>query len=143
MYLQGEQEMFFAAARSASEAPAAPDAGAKRKGRGKKPKTKAKPGRKPVLWSVPGDLQVRGMVLAGQGKDQRLIVAGAKGDWVTSPDAYEGKLGAVLRVLSVEDGKTLAEINLPAPPAYDGMSAADGKLYLTTRDGRLICLGGR
>ena len=143
MYLKGEQEVFFASARSASDTAAAPDAPEPQGQRGKTTRAKKSAGRKTVLWSTPGDLQVRCMLLAGQGKDKRLIVAGAKGDWVISPDAYEGKLGAVLRVLSIADGKTLAEIDLPAPPAYDGMSAAGGKLYITTRDGRLLCLGGR
>jgi len=142
MYLKGEQEVLFASARSASGTVTAPDAGGRRTQRDKKPKTRKKAGRKAVLWSTPGDLQVRCMVLAGQGEDKRLFIAGAKGDWVISPDAYEGKLGTVLRVLSIADGKTLAEHKLPAPPVQDGMSAAGGKLYIVTRDGHLLCLAG-
>jgi outer membrane protein assembly factor BamB len=141
MYLKGEQEMFFAAARSASAAMVEAAAPRRRGKQDKKAKPK-KPARKTVLWSVPGDMQALAMVLTGQGEDQRLFVAGPKGDWVVSPDAYEGKLGVVLRVLSTVDGKTLAEHKLPAPPIQDGLSAAGGKLYVVTRDGRLICLGG-
>ena len=81
------------------------------------------------------------MVLAGEGKDKRLFVAGAKGDWVVSQDAYEGKLGTVLRVISIDDGKIIAEHNLPGFPLFDGMSAARGHLFISFADGRVVCLG--
>ena len=96
-----------------------------------------------VLWSTPGDLQVRGMVLAGEGDEKRLLVAGAKGDWVISQVAYEGKLGSVLRVISIDDGQIIAEHNLPGLPIFDGMSAARGRLYLSLDDGRVVCLGAK
>ncbi len=135
MYLAGEKEMFFAAGKTKS---AAPKANRTRKG-------KARPGagaKKNVIWSTPGDLQVRGMVLAGEGKDKRLIVAGAKGDWVISPEAYEGKMGNVLRVISIADGKTIAEHDLPGLLVFDGLIAASGRLYLTMQDGTVRCFSG-
>ena len=70
-----------------------------------------------------------------------LFIAGAKGDWVISQDAYQGKQGSVLRVLSVEDGKTIAEHELPALPVFDGLSVAGGHLYLSMTDGRVACFG--
>ena len=82
------------------------------------------------------------MVLAGQGKDKRLIVAGARGDWVISQKAYDGKLGSVLRTIDITTGKTLAQRALPATPIFDGMSAAAGKLYLSLKDGSILCLAG-
>jgi len=30
---------------------------------------------------------------------------------------------------------------LEAPPAFDGMSAAHGRLYMATLDGKVICFG--
>ena len=136
MYLAGEKEIFFAAAKSKSAAPKAdpPRKGKRRRGAGAK---------KPVIWSTPGDLQVRGMVLAGEGKDKRLIVAGAKGDWVVSQKAYEGKMGSMLRVISIADGKTIAEHDLPDLPVFDGMSAAGGRLYIPTTNGTIVCYGGK
>ncbi|MBL7223492.1 MAG: PQQ-binding-like beta-propeller repeat protein [Candidatus Brocadiae bacterium] len=57
-------------------------------------------------------------------------------------DALDGKKGAVLLAISAADGTTLATHKLAAPPAWDGMAAAGGRLYLTTVDGKVLCLGG-
>ena len=89
-------------------------------------------------WSVPGDLQVRAMLLANN--DKTLFVAGAKGDWITSQDAYEGRLGSALRIMSAGDGRTISEYELSSPPVFDGISAANGKLYMAMTDGSIQCL---
>jgi hypothetical protein len=136
MYLAGEKEIFFAVERLGGARVVAPEAGKKKKG-GKR--TKGAKG-KEVLWSVPGDLQVRGMILAGEGEEKRLYVVGAKGDWRTSLDAWQGKEGCVLRVVSIGDGKVLSEQAIPGLPVFDGISAASGRLYLSLTDGRIVCL---
>jgi len=51
--------------------------------------------------------------------------------------AYE----ATLWIFSAEDGRLLRSVKLDAPPAWDGMAAANGKLYLCTQDGKLRCFG--
>jgi outer membrane protein assembly factor BamB len=56
--------------------------------------------------------------------------------------ALEGKDGAVLRAVSAKDGETLAEYLLDAPPVFDGMAAAGGRLYLATTGGKLVCFAG-
>ena len=43
-------------------------------------------------------------------------------------------------VASAEDGKILEERKVPAP-AWDGLAVAEGKLFLTTFDGQVVCLG--
>lgn len=43
--------------------------------------------------------------------------------------------------LSAADGKRLAAAELPAP-VWDGLAAAGGRLFLSTEDGRLLCLEG-
>jgi len=53
--------------------------------------------------------------------------------------AVDGKLGAILWALSCADGKKLAEYRLDAPPVFDGMAAANGKLYISAIDGKLTC----
>lgn len=138
MYLAGEKERLFAAeiTPTPDEPPPADPRARRRKGQ-----KSVFAENRDVLWSVPGDLQVRGMVLAGTDEGKRLIIAGAKGDWVTSTDAYDGKLGGVLRVVSIKDGSTIAEQDLPGLPVFDGMSAAGGRLFLSLRDGRVVCLG--
>lgn len=56
--------------------------------------------------------------------------------------ALEGRKGSQLIALAAADGKKLAAYQLPSMPTFDGLAAARGKLFLTTLDGKLICLGG-
>ncbi len=55
--------------------------------------------------------------------------------------AFEGRKGGSLVALSKKNGKRLAEYELDSPPVFDGMSAANGHLYLAARDGSLTCYG--
>jgi len=57
--------------------------------------------------------------------------------------ALENRSGALLQVVSARDGKMLAEYKLDSAPTWDGMAAASGRLYLSTMDGKVLCLGGR
>ena len=95
----------------------------------------------PEKWQKLIPLRVRAMVLAGD----RIFAAGTPD--VLDPDdplaAFEGRAGASLAVFSAADGKKLSEMKLEHPPAFDGMSAARGRLYLATQDGRLVCMGDR
>jgi len=94
----------------------------------------------PAKWQKMIPVRVRAMLLAGD----RLVVAGPPD--VVDPDdplaAFEGRKGAVLQIFSAKDGSLLASRKLEAPPVFDGMSAAHGRLYLATHDGRLLCLSG-
>ena len=55
--------------------------------------------------------------------------------------AYEGRKGAVLTAVSASDGKGLASYRLASMPNFDGMAAANGRLYCSTSDGKILCLG--
>jgi len=55
--------------------------------------------------------------------------------------AYDGKLGGVLWAASAADGKKLGQYKLDAAPAWDGLAAAYGKLYLSLKDGSIVCFG--
>ncbi len=57
--------------------------------------------------------------------------------------ALEGKKGGLLWAVSAADGKKLAEYKLDAPPVFDGMVAAGGRLYVSTMDGKVVCFGPR
>jgi outer membrane protein assembly factor BamB len=102
-------------------------------------------------------LQVQAMVLA----DKTLFIAGPP-DVVDEEDAFfaldnasvlaklaeqsemlNGKNGAVMWAVSATDGKKLAEYKLKSLPAYDGMVAAGGKLYLTTMNGEVASYSGK
>ena len=56
-------------------------------------------------------------------------------------DAYFGGKGGILRTVSKSDGKVLREIKLPAAPVFDGLSAAFGHIYVSLKDGSVLCLG--
>ena len=58
-------------------------------------------------------------------------------------EVLEGKKGAALVAVSAADGTTLAEYDLDAPPVFDGMAAAGGKLYLALINGTVICMRGK
>ena len=51
-----------------------------------------------------------------------------------------GELGAKLMVVSTADGSVISETRLDAPAVFDGMSAANGKIFLSDVKGRVICL---
>jgi len=75
----------------------------------------------PAFESAQGGQGVAALVLAGDAA----FVAGSQGGLV---------------VLAMADGKKLAERGLPSP-IWDGMAAAYGRLYVSTQDGDLVCLG--
>ena len=60
---------------------------------------------------------------------------------VAQAEALAGKRGAKLVAVSKKDGNKLTETNLPAPPIFDGMIAAGGRLYLAAIDGSVVCMG--
>jgi outer membrane protein assembly factor BamB len=94
---------------------------------------------RPAKWQEMVPLRIRAMVLAGD----RLFAAGLPD--VVPPDdpfeAFEGRQGVSLQVFSAKDGSLVKSVALKSPPAFDGMSAARGRLYLATEDGKLICFG--
>jgi hypothetical protein len=51
----------------------------------------------------------------------------------------EGRNGAGLWLLSKEDASILAQYDLEAAPILDGMAIANGRLYIATANGELMC----
>jgi len=90
-------------------------------------------------WSAHVPIRADAMVLT----QNALFLAGPP-DVVPEKDPYaalEGRMGAVLWAVSAEDGAKLAQQRLDSPPVFDGMIATTGKLYVSTVDGTLLCLG--
>jgi hypothetical protein len=56
--------------------------------------------------------------------------------------AYAGTEGATLHAVSAGTGENLAEYALKAPPVFDGLIAARGRLYMALEDGRVVCMSG-
>ncbi|MBT3201399.1 MAG: PQQ-binding-like beta-propeller repeat protein [Phycisphaerales bacterium] len=95
----------------------------------------------PPVWFKWVPLRIRAMTAA----KNALFVAGAP-DVLDPKDimgAFEGRKGALLWAVSKTDGKKLAEYKLDYPPVFDGMIAADGKLFVVTIDGGVRCYGSR
>ena len=91
------------------------------------------------LWSSSIPLTGKAMALA----DDVLFVAGTP---VAFPQddlakAYEGRMGGILWAASASTGEKLARYTLDAPPAWDSLAAANGLLFFSLADGRVICMG--
>ncbi|NQV34095.1 MAG: PQQ-binding-like beta-propeller repeat protein, partial [Phycisphaeraceae bacterium] len=57
--------------------------------------------------------------------------------------AYAGKAGGQLWVMAKTDGRVVRRYALDTIPVFDGMAAAHDSLYMTTVDGRVLCLSGQ
>lgn len=105
---------------------------------GKQAKPKAKRARGPkAVWEQRVPIRITAMIRAGD----TLFVAGPP-DIIDPKDphgAWEGRKGGVLAAFSASDGNKLVEHQLAAPPVWDGMAAARGRLYLATMDGKVVC----
>lgn len=96
-----------------------------------------------VLFSLPLDDQsasrwqvkmsntsrIKGMVIAAN----RLYVAGRF--------EMDGKMGHAIRAYSLTTGKPLDEFPVQEAFIHDGLAVANGRVYVTTQGGKLICLG--
>ncbi len=120
-----------------------------RKKRGKKAeKPVAKKPMKPKpVWADKQSLIVRAMVLT----QDKLVVAGppdlrkketsllAYTNEEESLASFRGERGVMLRILNASDGQTLSECSLEAMPVFDGMSAAQGRVFVSLKNGELQC----
>jgi hypothetical protein len=52
----------------------------------------------------------------------------------------EGREGSVLWVLSKQDGRKLAEYQLETLPVWNGMAAANEKIFISLKNGKVICM---
>ena len=47
----------------------------------------------------------------------------------------------MLAAFNGKDGTKLAEHKLEAPPVWDGLAAAGGRLFISLKNGSVVCLG--
>jgi outer membrane protein assembly factor BamB/SAM-dependent methyltransferase len=89
-------------------------------------------------WRVRVAVRPVAMALAGD----KLLLAGPpdRQDPAEALAALEGRHGGVLLVLSAADGKVLSESTLATPPVFDGLAIAQGRLYVSTADGKVLCI---
>ncbi len=57
--------------------------------------------------------------------------------------AYEGRLGGEIWVCRESDGAKVARYPLETGAVWDGMAAANGRLFVATGDGEVVCFSGR
>ena len=55
-------------------------------------------------------------------------------------EASESTRGGLLIAVSTRNGETQAELALPSPPVFDGMASVQGRLYLATKLGSVVCM---
>ena len=79
------------------------------------------------------------MVLA----DKVVFIAGPPTDADGGPKERDRNHGALLMAASASDGTELAQYRLDASPVIDGMAAANGRLYLSLENGKLLCMAGQ
>jgi len=104
---------------------------------------------RPAKWQKMIPLRIRAMLLArsatsGQAGD--LLFAAGTPDVLDPKDplaAIEGRKGAMLQVFAAKDGSLVKSYSLASPPAFDGMIAAGGRLYIATEDGKVLCMSGK
>ena len=87
-------------------------------------------------WARPATVRVRAMVLAGK----VLLVAGPRADAGDGAQGRDGGPPALLVAVSASDGTELAQHRLDAPPVFDGMAVAGGRLYIALENGQLVCM---
>jgi len=90
------------------------------------------PLRRKVQWAVSLPFVARAMVLA----EDDLLVAGGP----SLPGAETAGEPGSLWIVSRQNGAKLAECPLPAVPVFDGMALADAGVFISTKDGTLVCL---
>jgi hypothetical protein len=75
--------------------------------------------------------------------NKKLLVAGFELE-IDPADPWgkiEGRKGGVLRVLSKENGTTISEFPLETLPVWNGMAAANEKIFISLKNGKIICVG--
>lgn len=88
-------------------------------------------------WRTRVRVRIRAMLLAGN----QLVAAGppdeidAKDPW----GAFEGRKGGRMFIVDTSSGKDQQEYQLTSPPVFNGIAAANNRIYLVDQDGSVVC----
>ena len=126
----GEKYRLYAASKTLKDPEPQPEPREVRRGRKPYPQSRVQ-----YRWSETIEPEARAMVLAGD----TLFVAGPHGETHRSLPAFQGEQGISLQAISTTDGSPTATYKLDSLPVMDGMAAAHGRLYLSTKAGRITC----
>ena len=56
---------------------------------------------------------------------------------------YQSTMGGLVSVMSASNGAKVGQCDIEAPPVWDGMAAANGRLYISLENGSLLALKGK
>ena len=88
-------------------------------------------------WTAPMTVRPRAMLKSGDNLYMGTMpVQTLAGD---PHAAFEGRMGGMITVVSAKDGKGVAEYKLAAPVVWDGLAAANGRLFVSTEAGVVQC----
>jgi len=93
------------------------------------------------MWAHRIRVRVNAMVVTNN-----LLFAAGPPDVVDPNDplgAFEGRKGGVLCAIEPTSGQVLWKHELPVPSAFNGLIAANGRLYIAMQNGRIACFGTR
>jgi len=95
-------------------------------------------------WSMVIDMRPRALVRAGD-----VLLLGGMATLVDGENrpkafaSFEGAGEGLLWIMSTRNGTKVNALTLEAPPVWDGMAVANGRLYISRVDGILQGLSGR
>jgi outer membrane protein assembly factor BamB len=90
------------------------------------------------MWTVKLPFQARAMLLA-----RNALFVGGWPDGGGAADLYAARSGqraGQLWGFSRETGQKVAELELPSGPVFDGLAAADERLFVSLKNGKVVCL---
>ena len=96
----------------------------------------AESGSKPV-WTAAIPIKAKSLLV---GSD-KLFLAGVR-DKIDASDPwahFDGRMGGMITVHSKEDGRLVSQIELESPAVFDGLASAGGKLFVSCKDGAVLC----
>lgn len=126
--------------------------------KGKAPSVKSGNSLVKPKWTADIPIYVRAMVLGGQNlfvvgppdtiDEESTFVRLTEKDpqvqqlLLSQDEILDGKDGSLLLAVDIDTGEIERRIELSQLPAWDGLAGANGRLYLSTKDGRVICFSG-
>jgi len=86
---------------------------------------------------------VRAMVLAGapsaeNARTGRLVLAGPPVTAFANTEILRGEQGGRLGIVDASTGQRLSEASIEAPPVFDGMCLARGRIVLSLTSGAIV-----
>jgi hypothetical protein len=105
--------------------------------RGKK-KDSDKGGNTTFPWTSTLPVKAKSLLI---GSDN-LYLAGVL-DKVDSKDPwahFDGRMGGMITIHSKADGQLKQQIELQSPPVFDGLASANNRLFVSCKDGSVLCL---